>query len=64
MDPPRGEYAKNVAVREQGDVSLAGMDLGENAIGARADLFRGLSAGAAVAKNRPTRPRQSEFGAS
>ncbi len=40
VDPSRRENAQDVAVREQGDVSHACADLGENAIGARADLIR------------------------
>jgi hypothetical protein len=61
VDPSGGNNAQDMTVREQGDVSVTGVDLGENAIRARADLIRCLSAGAAVAKNRPVRPGQTDF---
>ena len=50
-----------MSVAEQGDVSRRGTNLGDNAIGARADLFRRLAARTAVAKNRPTRPSRANL---
>src|SRR5580765_4904803 len=50
-----------MAVAEQGDVSRCGANLGDNAIGARADLFRRLAARTAVSKHRPTGPRQADL---
>ena len=58
IDPPRRDDPEDMAMREQRDVAIGGAYFGEHVIGAGGDLLRRFTAGAAMMKYRPTRPRR------